>query len=98
MSGTHALIGVMQDGRFVTDYSPSCLMNTRLSKESGVPVWNSTKYRAYLQANGLDHITKTYQQKPCGPSACKDHGASIPHIAKPPPIQPPWNTHPVQPE
>ena len=76
MSGTHALAGSMQDGRFLTNYSPSCVLNSRLSKELNVGMWNSSEYRANLQRNGLNALSLV-QGGPCGHASCSDSGMSI---------------------
>ena len=76
MSGTHALAGSMQDGRFFTNYSPNCVMNSLMTKQLDVHTWNSSQYRAYLQANGLEQL-KIAQGGPCGHLQCSDNGKSI---------------------
>ena len=76
MSGTHALAGSMQDGRFLTNYSPNCVLNSMLSKEFKVPVWNSSEYRANLQRNGLKALS-VVQGGPCGHASCSDSGMGV---------------------
>lgn len=76
MSGTHALAGSMQDGRFFTDYSPNCVMNSTMAKALDIPTWNSSQYRTYLQANGLEQLKKA-QGGPCGHAQCSDNGKGI---------------------
>ena len=76
MSGTHALAGSMQDGRFFTNYAPNCVTNSMLAKALDVPTWNSSQYRAYLQANGLEQL-KLAQGGPCGHVQCSDNGKGI---------------------
>ena len=77
MSTTHFLNGAMQDGRFVTNYGPACDTNAALSESIGVPVSNSTKFRTTLQAEGLARTRSQAEERPCGPLACTDMGASV---------------------
>lgn len=77
MSATHTLTGSMQDGRFFTDYSPICQLNSRISKDANIQSWNSTQYRDYLQKNGLSLINSTINTTPCGNKPCSDNGVAI---------------------
>jgi hypothetical protein len=76
MSGTHALAGSMQDGRFFTNYAPNCVTNSILAKALDVPTWNSSQYRAHLQAHGLEQL-KIAQGGPCGHVHCSENGKAI---------------------
>ena len=76
MSGTHALAGAMQDGRFFTNYMPNCVTNSVLANNLDIATWNSSQYRTYLQANGLEQL-RLSQGGPCGLVQCSDNGKSI---------------------
>lgn len=88
MSGTHALAGSMQDGRFFTNYAPNCVTNSLMAKQLNVPTWNSSQYRAYLQENGLEQL-KLAQGGPCGHVQCSDNGKGITNDAAQP--SPPYS-------
>jgi hypothetical protein len=67
-------MGSMNDGRFFTDYTPSCVQNSKFAKAHDVQTANSNAYRQALQQSGMSY----YQQQPvCGPLACKDHGVAV---------------------
>uniref|UniRef100_A0A6C0IYD9 Uncharacterized protein n=1 Tax=viral metagenome TaxID=1070528 RepID=A0A6C0IYD9_9ZZZZ len=77
MSNTHTLTGAMQDGRFFTNYSPVCKLNSKIANEANIQSWNSTEYRNYLQKNGLALINSTVDTTPCGTMRCEDNGLAI---------------------
>lgn len=58
----------MSDGRFATDYTPSCVLNEKLMKASGSK--DSYEYRMFLQRNGGDLI-KSNRTK-CSCDKCND--------------------------
>lgn len=78
MSTTHSLSGSMQDGRSFTNYSPICQINTKVAERANIESWNSTKYREYLQKNGLSLINSKFHNTPCGMNECGDSGISVP--------------------
>ena len=82
MSGTHAQSGSMQDGRFFTAYMPNCMINSLLASKLDTPTWNSSKFRADMQANGMA-ILREAQGGPCG-DPCADNGMSMAGVPEPP--------------
>ena len=74
MSTTHTLLGAMNDGRFATDYTPSCVSHTRFAQSSNVKMSQSNVFRSQLQDSGMQYLKS---MSACGPLACKDHGMSI---------------------
>lgn len=77
MSSSHTQTGAMQDGRFFTDYSPMCQLNSKIAQSANIESWNSTQYRDYLQKNGLSLINSTANTTPCGKVECSYHGVAI---------------------
>ena len=85
MSGTHTLQGVMQDGRFFTDYSPACVAISKFAATAPAKPSDSNAMRSALQQNGMSFLA----EKPvCGPLQCSDYGVAI--TENPTAVTPPY--------
>ena len=77
----------MDDGRFLTDYRPRCVVDAKIMKDNGIR--DNTSYRTFLQHNATQLLNQQYERDlryaqegamPCSCSDCTRLQAAAPQM------------------
>lgn len=76
MSGTHTLLGAMQDGRFGSAGVSTVHLNAELMRRSGAAAGDNEKFREFLSTSGIEAVMRATPST-CGRTACSDLSKSV---------------------